>query len=60
MALREYIVAYLGDLYRFYLDESGEVVHVFFYADMGTREKELDAEEVPRDVIEELERKYLS
>lgn len=60
MALREYIVAYLGDLYRFYIDESGEVVHVFFYADMGTREKELDADEIPREVIEQLEIKILS
>lgn len=56
--LKEIKIVHLGDLYRFYYEaDSGEVVHIFFYAMMGTSAKELDADEIPRDVLEQLETK---
>jgi len=57
--LTETTVTYLGDLYRFYTDESGEVLHVYFYAMMGTSEQEMDLDEIPPEVIEQFETAFM-
>ncbi len=58
--LTEYKIIHLGDLYRFYVDESGEVALVMFYFLMGTHEQELEIDEVPPEVISLFENLYLS
>jgi hypothetical protein len=57
--LTEIKVLYSGDLYRFYVDETGEIVHVFLYSMLGTNGKELDLDEIPDDVLTQLETKLM-
>ena len=55
--LTEIKIIYLGDLYRFYIDESGEVALAYLFPMMGTNAQELEVDEIPRDVLKELELK---
>jgi hypothetical protein len=58
--LKEIKIIYLGDLYRFYTDESGEVACVLFYPMMGTMEQTIEWDEVPKEVITQYENLYLA
>jgi hypothetical protein len=55
--LTEVKIFHNGDLFRFYVDETGEPVHVFFYELLGTSEKELDFDEIPDAVLTKFEMK---
>ena len=60
MMLKETKVIYLGDLYRFYTDELGEVSVIMFYPMMGTMEMAVEWEDVPQEVITQYENLYLA
>jgi hypothetical protein len=55
--LSEVKIFHNGDLFRFYVDETGELIHVFFYELLGTSEKELDFDEIPDTVLTKFEMK---
>jgi len=52
-------VPYLGDLYRFFVTPNGDVVAIHFFANMTTAHKELDEEDVPHQVTQLFEMKYM-
>ena len=58
--LKEIKVIYLGDLYRFYTDGSGEVACILFYPMMGTMEQVVEWDDVPEEVITQYENLYLT
>jgi hypothetical protein len=53
-------VPYLGDLYRFFVTPTGDLLAIHFFANMSTSHKELDEEDVPHQVIQLFEMKYMS
>ncbi len=57
MEIRIYNVIYTGDLYRFYLDESGEVLVVRCYPLMGTQYHEVNYDDLSHEIINKLESK---
>lgn len=56
--MRIFNITHLGDLYRFYVESNGEVLRILRY-DMGlTGADEIDEDQVPRCVLQELERQF--
>ena len=58
MAINIVNVPYLGDLYRLYVDDIGDVIEVRVYEDMGTAYRVVHYDDLSRAVKQIIESKY--
>jgi hypothetical protein len=59
MEIRIVNVSYLGDLYRFYVSRNGDIVEVRLYVDMSTAFTLLQQDDIPGEVLDQFETKYM-
>lgn len=60
MEIKQLTVVCFGDLYRFYVDGDGEIIAVHFFPFMGTQSQTVEYDDLPQDVKDKFEAKYVS